>query len=210
MKKAFLALAIILPALGFAQDAKSLLEKFSAQMQKTQTLSVSFEYVYTTADQTKESEQGVLLVKDNMYKMEWDGSTIYFNGELRWTYLKSANEVTISLPNPIEDGIFANPAALFSIDAKDYKYKLRPERTEGGKTIAEIDLFPKDAQATYTNINLRLDKKTLEPVSIIYFDKSGSSVFVAIKKFDTTVNPSAAEFTFDVKKHPNVEVVDMR
>ena len=180
-------------------------------MQKTKTVALTFEYVYESpADNASESDKGVLLVKDNMYRLERDGSTVYFNGELRWTYLKSANEVTITLPNPIEDGIFSNPAALFSFDEKDYKHKLRSEKTVDGKIVVEVDLFPKDEQASYTNINLRMDKSTLQPVSVVYFDKNGSNVRITVKKFDTSVKPTPADFTFEVKKHPNVEVVDMR
>ncbi len=212
MKKIFLTLITIIPALGFAQqDAKSILEKFSAQMQKAKNVAISFEYVYeNSTDQAKEREKGELLVKDNMYRLDWDASTIYFNGEVRWTYIKSANEVTITLPNPIEDGIFANPSALFSINEKDYKYKMRGEKALDGKPIVEVDLFPKDNKADYTNINLRLDKATLQPLSIIYYDKSGGSVYIAVKRFDTSVKTTLTDFTFDIKKHPNVEVVDMR
>lgn len=211
MKRIFILLLALLPLVGFAQSAKSLLEKFSAQMQATKTAAITFEYVYESkADNAHQAEAGRLLLKDNMYRLERGDNTVYFNGKLRWSYLKSANEVTITLPNPLEDGMFANPAALFSFDEKDYKYKLKGEKSLNGKPVIEIDLFPKDEQAGYTNINLRMDKNTLHPASIMYFDRSGGSVYITVKKFDTSVTPTPADFTFDPKNHPQVEVVDMR
>ncbi|MDR3366410.1 MAG: outer membrane lipoprotein carrier protein LolA, partial [Prevotellaceae bacterium] len=138
-------------------------------------------------------------------------SAIYCNGQLRWTYLKSVNEVTINTPNMLEDGVFSNPSMLFSFDPKDYRYKQRSDRASAaGKVAVEIDLFPKDKNADYTAINLQLDKATFLPVNIIYYGKNGGSVAVKIHKIDVAVKPTPADFTFDAKKHPNVEVVDMR
>jgi len=211
MRKIILTLAALLPSMVFAQDANALLRKFSEQMQKAKNLSVAFEYVYESqAENIRQGEAGTLLLLDNMYKLDLDASTIYFNGEVRWTYFKAANEVTISLPNVLTDGIFANPTALFVFDEKEYNSKLRSEKMVDGKTVVEVDLFPKDEQASFTNINLRMDKSTLQPVGIVYYDKNGSSVAIAVTAFDTSAKLSPADFTFDVKKHPNVEVVDMR
>jgi len=211
MKKTLLTLAALLPALTFAQSTNALLGKFSEQMQKAKSLSIAFEYVYESrADNLRQSEAGTLLLKDNMYKLDLDATTIYCNGELRWTYLKAANEVTISRPSLLDDGLLANPAALLAIDEKDYSCKVRSEKVVNGKTIAEVDLFPKDKQATFTNINLRMDKSTLQPVGMAYYDKSGSSLTITVTKFDAAARPTPADFTFDPKKHPNVEVVDMR
>jgi outer membrane lipoprotein-sorting protein len=205
MKKMFFTLAVLLPAMTFAQDANALLSKFSERMQKTKNLSVAFEYTFAS-----QSEKGTLLLMDKMYKLDLDASTIYFNGEVRWTYLKAANEVTISLPNFLTDGIFANPTALFVFNKEEYNSKLGSEKTVNGKTVVEVDLFPKDEQAPFTNINLRMDKSTLQPVSIAYYSKDGNNIAIAITAFNISVKPTPADFTFDTKKHPNVEVVDMR
>ena len=211
MKNIFLTLAL-LPSVAFAQDSNaSLLSKFSAQMQKAKNLSIAFEYVYENkAENLRQSDKGTLLLMGNMYKLDLDATAIFFNGETRWTYLKNANEVTISRPNPLEDGIFANPTALFALNEKDYNSKMRNEKVVDGKTILEVDLFPKDKLSMFTNINLRMNKSTLQPVSIACYDKSGGSVYISITAFDASVKPTPADFTFDVKKYPNVEVVDMR
>ncbi|MDR2814011.1 MAG: outer membrane lipoprotein carrier protein LolA [Prevotellaceae bacterium] len=213
MKNLIIALiATAIPAAGFAQQPKSALEKFAAQMQSLKTVAMDFEYGYeNAAEKTGNRQQGRLLIMDKMYRLDWSESAIYFNGQLRWTYLKSVNEVTINTPNMLEDGIFSNPSMLFSFDQKDYRHKQRSDRTNAeGKVIVEIDLFPKDKKAAYTGINLQLDKATLLPVSITYYGKDGGNVAIKIKKIDLAVKPTPADFTFDAKEHPNVEVVDMR
>ena len=207
----FLTLAVLLPAMTFAQSANALLSKFSAQMQKTKNLSVAFEYTYEhAADNVRQRESGTLLLMDKMYKLDLDASTIYFNGEVRWTYLKSINEVTIALPSFLTDGILANPAALFVFDEKEYSTKLRGEKTVNGKAVVEVDLFPNDEQAAFTSISLCVDKSTLQPAGIVYYGKDGGTVTIAVTAFDTTVTLTPADFTFDAAKHPNVEVVDLR
>ncbi|MDR0711473.1 MAG: outer membrane lipoprotein carrier protein LolA [Prevotellaceae bacterium] len=212
MKKWIVAIAAALPALGLAQQTKNALEKFAAQMQGLKTVAMDFEYYYeSAADNTSTRQQGQLLISDKMYRLDWGESVIYFNGQLRWTYLKSVNEVTINTPNALEDGIFSDPSMLFSFDPKDYRPKQHGDRTGAdGKAIVEIDLFPKDSKADYIRINLQLDKATLLPESVAYYGKNGGNVAIKIQKIDRAVKPTPADFTFDVKKRPGVEVVDMR
>jgi outer membrane lipoprotein-sorting protein len=213
MKKLLISLiTAAAPALGFAQQPKSVLEELAAQMQSLKTVAMDFEYRYENASGKIDSrQQGSLLIMDKMYRLDWEESAIYFNGQLRWTYLKSVDEVTINTPNLLEDGIFSDPSMLFSFDQKDYHAKQRSNRTSAeGKVIVEVDLFPKDKKAAYTGINLQLDKATMLPVSIAYYGKDGGNVTVKVKKIDRTVKPTAADFTFDVRQHPGVEVVDMR
>lgn len=214
MKKLTIALivATVAPAPGFAQPAGSTLEKFAEQMQSLKTVAIDFEYQHAHAAETAGMPQrGRLLIMDRMYRLDWGESTIYCNGQLRWTHLKSVDEVTVSTPSLLEDGVFSDPSMLFSFDPKDYRTRQRDDRTSAeGKVVVAIDLTPKDKKAAYTAINLQLDKVTLLPVSIIYHAKDGGSVTVKVKKVDRTVKPTAADFTFDPKKYPDVEVVDMR
>ncbi|MDR1415864.1 MAG: outer membrane lipoprotein carrier protein LolA [Prevotellaceae bacterium] len=212
VKKLIAFAAVLLPLLGIAQNTKTVLEKFMAQMKNLKTVAIDFEYRYeNAAEKADNRQQGQLLIMDKMYKLDWETSAIYCNGQLRWTYLKDVNEVTINTPSMVEDGIFADPSMLFSFDEKDYQHKLRSERANvEGKVVLEVDLFPKDKKTGYTSIRLQVEKATQLPVSIVYYGKNGSNVTVKIQKIDAAIKPTPADFTFDVKKRPDVEVVDMR
>ncbi|MDR0566371.1 MAG: outer membrane lipoprotein carrier protein LolA [Prevotellaceae bacterium] len=216
MKKLMIALiaavAAAAPAESFARQPKSALEKSAEKMQRLKTVAIDFEYQQASgADASALYRRGSLLIMDRMYKLDWGESAIYFNGQLRWTYLKGVNEVTINTPNPLEDGLFYDPAMLFSFDQKDYRHQLHPDRTTAaGKVVVAVDLFPKDKNAAYTLISLQIDKATHLPLAIAYHGKDGSRVTIKVSKVDPAVKPTAADFTFDVAKHPDVEVVDMR
>ncbi|MDR1341861.1 MAG: outer membrane lipoprotein carrier protein LolA [Prevotellaceae bacterium] len=212
MKKLIVFAALLLPALLFAQNARDVVEKFMAQMKNLKTVSMDFEYRYeNAAEKTDSRQQGRLLIMGKMYRLDWEASAIYCNGQLRWTYLKEVNEVTINTPNMLEDGIFADPSLLFSFDEKDYRHTLRSEQASvEGKAVLWIDLFPKDKKADYTSISLQVEKSTLLPVSIAYYGKNSGNVTVKIQKIDAAVKPTPADFTFNAKNYPDVEVVDMR
>jgi outer membrane lipoprotein-sorting protein len=114
-------IAMLAPTLGLAQQPKGVLEKFAAKMQSLKTVAMDFEYLYKNAtDKTGASQQGHLLIMDKMHRLYWGESAIYFNGQLRWTYLKSVNEVIINSPNMLEDGMFSDPSILFSFDPQKH------------------------------------------------------------------------------------------
>jgi len=208
MKNILLLVASLMPAVLAAQ---SVLEKLAVQMQALKSASLDFEYTYENdRDNTRDVQRGSLLMAGSMYRLDRGQSVIYCNGTTRWTYLKDANEVTISQANVIEDGVFANPSLLFSFDDKDYVCKPRSDRREDGRTLLEVDLFPKDAKADYTNINLRLDKASLMPVRVAYYSKGGGSVTIRVDRVETAPKTAPSDFSFDAKKFPDVEVVDMR
>ncbi|MDR1225380.1 MAG: outer membrane lipoprotein carrier protein LolA [Prevotellaceae bacterium] len=215
MKKVLaISLLLISSATMFAQNmsTKKLVKTFSQQMQEYKALEVHFSYVLNnTAENIHDSQIGKALMSNGMYRLDIGSSVIYSNGATRWTYIKNANEVSISTPNPIEDGILGNPTALFIIDENDYKYKLLTEITAKDVTKVEVELTPKDATKTpYKSIILGLNKATAAPISIKYFGTDGNNLNIAIAKFNANVKPSTNDFVFDITKYPGVEVVDMR
>ncbi|MGL4908403.1 MAG: LolA family protein [Bacteroidales bacterium] len=210
MKKVFAIALFIMSLTGFAQESV-LLQEFSKKMTAIKSASIDFDYAYENlAEKTSEQTQGKLLLMESMYQLHLGEIQLYFDGKVRYTYFSKVNEATISAPNPLEDGILANPTALFIIDQKEYLYKMRPDKTEGAITIAEFDLFPKDKKSDYTNINLKFDKQALLPRSIIIFQKDGTRIDLQIKKMDTSLKLTPQDFTFDPTQYPDIEVIDMR
>lgn len=197
-----------------AQDksVKKLVEKFSSQMMNLKNLAANFEYrVVGENGALKETQKGEALFMDNMYKVDLGSSTIYSNGKERWVYLKEVNEVTVYTVNPIEDGLMANPNAIFAIDEKEYNYKKLGETTEGKITKVEVEFIPKETNAPYNYVKIVMDKTTAIPYKIEYSGKDGDNITITISKFDTSVKASVNDFTFNAAKYPaSLEVVDMR
>ncbi|OFX25508.1 MAG: hypothetical protein A2033_17895 [Bacteroidetes bacterium GWA2_31_9] len=201
---------------AFTQDdanskkAKDILDKVSAKMKTFTTVQADFvSTMENLQDDIKETLKGTIKLKGNMYKLEISGTEIFTDGKTMWTYLKDANEVNISEPDPNDDSSL-NPAKIFKIWESDFKYKFVKESFENALALYEIDLYPINKEKTYSRITLKIDKDKLTIASIKYVGKEGNNYTINIQKF-TPNNPFTDNmFTFDEKSHPGVEKIDMR
>ena len=72
-----------------------------------------------------------------------------------------------------------------------------------------IDLYPKDLNKGFSRIRLFIEKEKLELYSIRYFGKDGIHYLLLLTGYKTNELPDSW-FQFDISKHPNVEVIDLR
>ena len=63
---------------------------------------------------------------------------------------------------------------------------------------------------TIFKVRLTIDKAAKQIASAVIFDKSGNKYTYTIKSFTPNVKVSEGIFSFDTKKYPGVEVVDLR
>jgi len=173
--------------------------------------SVQADFVVTVESgqsNTHDDQPGTLYVKGSKYKLLINNQEIISDNKTVWTYLKSANEVQInSFEN--EESTFS-PSEIFTIYEKNFLYAFAEEKKVGGKLLQYIDLTPNDKSKPFFKIRLAIDKAAKAIQSAVVFDKNGNRYTYSIKKF--TPNPVIDDslFTFDPKKHPGVEVVDLR
>jgi outer membrane lipoprotein-sorting protein len=215
MKYLLVVLLLVLSFESFAQqdpEAKSILDKFSNKSKSYSTIKA--EYVVSTENKQngeKSSKKGTLLLKGDKYKMDFNGSVVYFDGKSIWSYIKDANEVNITKPNKkSDDYILNNPSKLFTIYSKEYKYRYLGDVTMKGHDCSEVDLYPYDINKSYSIIKLLIDKQSLELVSAKIIEKSGISITIDIVKFLTNVPTVENDFVFDAKLFPGIEVIDLR
>ncbi len=158
----------------------------------------------------RESQAGTLYArsKTNQYKVVLKDQELISDGKNQWTYLKSDKEVQLNDVSTSGDAF--NPAKLFTMYEKGFKSLYNGETKMNGRTYYTIDLTPTDAKTSFFKVRLRIDKATRTISNAILFDKGGNRYTYAIKGFAPNVNVPASTFTFDPKKHPGVEVVDLR
>jgi outer membrane lipoprotein-sorting protein len=84
------------------------------------------------------------------------------------------------------------------------------DKTEGGVLCEEIDLVPEKKDAQFFKIKMFISKKDKAIQSWVMFDKGGNRYKYTISKFNPNVKVDDSFFAFDLKKHPGVEVVDLR
>ena len=215
MKKYGLFLIVVcLSITVFGQNApagKDVVKEFSDKMQKLTSLSAKFSFTLENLqEKITDTHEGDIVVKGKKYNLELMGMEAFYDGETKWQYNKQANEVTISKPTVVEGGFFDDPTKLFKDYEKNFKSKFIGEKEEKNRIIYELELYPIDLKTPYSKLNLKFDKKTLEPVQIKYQGKDGNNYIIKVKNFKSNVPVRDERFNFDVKKHKGIEVIDMR
>ena len=161
-----------------------------------------------TANKIKEEKKGILTLKSNKFKVELDNQEITCDGKTVWTFAKDANEVQVNNYEANTSGI--SPASIFTMYEKGFLYQMGEVIKEAGKDIQLIELTPTDKTKNYFKIKLYIDKATQSIVRSKIFDKNGNIYTYSVLQFVPNANYDDVTFSFDAKKHPGVEVNDIR
>lgn len=213
MKKlVFAIIAIITVQVSFAQYDPKALEILEAMSKKYKAI-ISFE-AQLTSSLTNESAgvkdefKGKMTVKGDKYRFELEDQQVYNNGTTVWTYLPANKEVNIDNFDPKSDDL--NPSKIFEMYKKGFKYLHLGEKQDGGVLCDEVDLVPEKKDAQYFKIKMFISKKDKSVQSFTMFDRSGNRYKYTITKFIPNIKVEDSFFTFDPKKFPGVEVIDLR
>jgi outer membrane lipoprotein-sorting protein len=190
--------------------AKKILDAVSAKFKAYAAPQATFTYKVEHAQgKTLSSKKGTVTMKGTKYKVSMDGMEIFSDGKTIWNYDKSANEVTV---NNVETGGSAmTPQRLLTnFYDKDFYYKFNGEKKEAGKVIQEIELTPTDKTKPYHKVYLMVNKTTNTISTARFLEKSGGRYSYTINTMKPSASITDAYFSFDKKKYPGVEVVDLR
>jgi outer membrane lipoprotein carrier protein len=213
MKKPFLAfLLLFFVKMTFAQYDPKALETLDAMSKKYKSIpafEANISYTLTNdVEKINEEFKGKITVKGDKYRLVLPEQEVINNGTTMWTYLPEAKEVNIDNYDPNSDEI--NPSKIYDIYKKNFKYLYLADKTEGGVVCEEIDLVPEKKDAQFFKIKMYINKKDKSIQSWTMFDKSGNRYKYTLTKFNPNANVADAFFSFDPKKYPGVEVIDLR
>jgi chaperone LolA len=191
-------------------DAKKILDKVSAKFKTFKSPQASFTYQVENAQgKVLSTKKGTVSMKGSKYKVNMSGLEIFSDGKTSWSYDKSANEVTVNGMDAGGSGM--TPQKLFTnFYDKDFYYKLNGEKKLGGKTVQEIEMTPADKTRPFHKVYIYVDKAATTIYSAKFLEKSGNRYSYTISSMKPNATISDAEFAFDKKKYPGVEVVDLR
>lgn len=198
---------------SFAQSdakAKSILAEVSRKFRSYDVVKADFIYSYTNQQaNTKESQSGTLYVKSklNKFKVVLPSQELISDGKSQWTYLKDDKEVQVSEIDNSADAL--NPAKIFTIYEKGFKYVFTGESKVGTQVFQNIELAPLTTRS-FSKIKLSIHKQNKQIASFMIYDKNGNIYTYTVKGFTPNVKVSDAIFTFNASKYPGVEVVDLR
>jgi len=216
LKLSFLSFFLLISELLSAQtvpkdaQAKAILATVSKQYRSYDIVKADFSFTLKNQQANiSETQNGTLFVKSklNKYKVSVGNQELISDGKVQWTYLKNDNEVQISDINTSPDAL--NPAQIFTIYEKGFKYVYLGETKLNGKVYQNIELAP-IATRSFSKIKLRIDKANKQISNIVVNDKNGNVYTYLIKTFTPNVKVPETTFSFDAKKYPGVDVVDLR
>jgi len=192
----------------FAQDqvAKDILDKLSTTTKSHKNMTVDFDFIFKNEKQNiNEIQKGILVLQEEMFRLEMDEQIIINDGESQWIYLSDMNEVQIMENDPEEE--MMSPNKLFTIYEKGYKYSYVGTESEKNKNLQIIDLFPEESGA-FIKITLAVDTSKNQLRKITILDKNGGTYTYLVKNFKSNTNVSP--FIFNTDDYDGVEVIDLR
>jgi outer membrane lipoprotein-sorting protein len=197
----------------FAQDpkAKAILAEVSRKYRSYHVIRAEVSILAENPQsKTKDTRSGTLYVQSaaNQYKLILPGREMTSDGKTLWTWLKEEKEVQVT--DAVTDGEGINPAKIFLIYEKGYKYLLTGESKLAGRTIQTIELTPENTKQQWFKIRLGIDKLAKQIKTATLFDKNGSRYTYTVKNMTGAVKLAASFFSFNPKAHPGVEIVDLR
>jgi outer membrane lipoprotein-sorting protein len=197
------------PPKGMGQSdpaAKKVLDAVSAKFKTFK--SVTAKYALTVENGSGKNmgnDAGTVYMKGTKYRISGKGKETFCDGSTVWTYEKSSNEVTISKLDPANNTI--TPQKLFTnFYDKDFLYKLNGEV----KGVQEVELTPIDKSKPFFKVLVFINKATQTLNTAKVFEKTGNRMSYSVSGMNTTTAVADAQFIFDSKKYPGVEVVDLR
>lgn len=216
MKRLIIALLVI-GSIGFKTNAqtdtkaKEILAAVSKKYRSYDIVKTDFTFTLNNEKaKVKETQQGTLYVKANAnkYKVAMTNQDLISDGKVQWTYLKNDQEVQIS--NVDNSGDAINPAKIFTIYEKGFKYAYTGENKVGAKVYQMIDLTPTNTKKSVLKVRLSIDKVSKQIANVVIFEKNGNTYTYNVKTFSPNVKVPETTFAFDAKKYPGVEIIDLR
>ena len=200
---ACLLLLFAAQAVSAQNNADAIIRVLVDQIKSHKNVEMIYNYQLNANGQNLgDAEKGHAWLQGEAYKVEMDDQQTISDGKTIWTYFIDAEEVMISNAN---EGVDNTPLKLLTSLDKSYVASLTNIDAKG---IATIELANPKGQ--YKRVTLKVNTKKTELKSADIYMEDGNKIVVNVEemKFDQKLDDNF--FTFDTKKHPKVDVIDMR
>ena len=205
-KKNLIACLLLLfaaQAVSAQNNADALIRVFVDQIKSHKNVEMAFSYQLSPDGKTVgDSEKGHAWLQGEAYKIEMADQQTISDGTTIWSYLIDDEEVMIS--NATE-GADNTPLKLLTSLDKSYAATLAGIDAQG---VASIELANPNGQ--YKRVSLKIDTKKTALKSMDVYMNDGSKLVITVEEMKFDQNLDDKFFTFDAKKHPKVDVIDMR
>lgn len=187
-------------------EAKKILDGVSAKFKTFKSVQSKFSLkIENSSNKVMGTKSGSVFMKGTKYRINVTGQEIFCDGSNVWTVDKAAKEITLSKLDPSSNTI--TPQKLFTnFYDKDFLYKLNSDV----KGIQEIELTPIDKSKLFHKVIVYINKATQTITSTKVFEKAGNRYTYTVSGMDTKTVIPDAQFIFNQKNYPGMELVDLR
>ena len=204
-KNIIACIAFLFAAQAFSaqNNAEAIIRLLVNQLKSHKNMEMTFNYQFSPDGKTLgESEKGHAWLQGEAYKVEMSDQQTISDGTTIWTYFVDAEEVMVSNAS---EGTDNTPLKVLTSLDESYVATLTGIDAKG---IATVELANPAGQ--YKRVTLKINTKKVELKSADIYFEDGNKLVIEVEemKFDQELGDKF--FTFDTKKHPNVDVIDMR
>lgn len=203
-----LGASFVLSLSAYAQTARQVLDQTAAALKGSGGIEATFEGTRFKGTTEAGSTTGHLYLQGNKFKISSPSVTTWFDGRTQWSMLAGSDEVNVSTPSAAELQS-VNPYTFINLYKRGYNLRLAPT-TYRGKSAHEVRLTAQSKGSDIQLLILVIDPKTHMPLSVRLRDKRGEWTRIRVNSLRTHRRWSDSTFRFDNKKHPGIEVIDLR
>ena len=190
-------LSTILPL--HAQTATDILDQSAAALKAAGDARIDF-----TANMDGSSGKGYIKLQGKKFVLNLGGMITWFDGKTMWSYVVKNEEVTVTEPTAAQIAKI-NPYSFLQFYKKGYKTSM------GKSTPKEHEvILQSDGAGQYKKVVIRVNRKTHYPVSLSMTTNADTQVTVHCNSVKGHQKFTASTFTFNPKRYPKAEVVDLR
>lgn len=205
MKRLYIIiLPLLLLSLSCSTNAENratrLLDKIVAQIESGKGISLKF----LLQQNDMENVEGSIDMQSDKFVLQVPDMITWFDGTTQWTYLKSSEEVNISIPEK-EELLQTNPCLLLQSYKKAFDCKFIEKKGD----VCELSLIPKQ-HSEITEIGIFVNEKQTALSHITVIQKDGQKTDVDIIRYETNTNFPANHFVFQKGLFPYAEIIDLR
>ena len=190
--------------------AKEVLDAMRTKFQSMKGFTASFEYTFQDEGGTGDRQVGEVAVLGDKYRLKLPDQEIYNDGKTVWTFIQTGGykEVTINDADLMEGEL--TPTTIYTLYQSGFNYKLLSDKTYQGKSVAVVELTAVKANAPFQQVRLLIDKYSQQLEGWEMLDGQGGKFTYTFKSLKASPSLPLSHFTFDLKKYPGIEVIDLR
>ena len=197
-----LVLLLATQAVSAQNNAEAIIRLMVNQMKSHKNVEMAYKYQVSAEGQDSDVQQGKAWLQGEAYKVEMVEQQIVSDGKTIWTYLIDDDEVMVSNASEGQDN---TPLKLLTSLDESYVATLTGIDAKGNATIELAN--PK---GQYRRVTLRANATKLAINSMDVYLEDGTKLLITVDEMKFDQNLDDKFFTFDTKKHPKVDVIDMR